>query len=258
MSTETVRLVCVSDTHNVLRQLAPSIPAGDVLVHAGDATMGGRLTEIYEFCEALALLPHQHKVFVAGNHDWALYSSLDVLSRSRGAPSDRSAPSDPVQAQTMLRAVGVTYLEDSGAEVAGLRFWGSPWQPEFCDWAFNLPRGEALRDRWALIPERMDVLVTHGPPRGRGDTVGCERVGCDDLRDAVREKRPRVHVFGHIHEGYGVSRGFPLETSTLSVNASSCDGRYRPVNAPVVLDVGPLGVRVVSPGWAAPASSAVL
>ena len=63
-----------------------------------------------------------------------------------------------------MLGAGVHYLEDSGVEIAGTRWWGSPWQPEFNSWAFNLPRGEPLSEKWALIPDDVDVLVTHSPP----------------------------------------------------------------------------------------------
>ena len=59
-----------------------------------------------------------------------------------------------------------------------MQVWGSPWQPEFCGWAFNLRRGEACAAKWRLIPTATDVLVTHGPPLGHGDLChGGKRVG---------------------------------------------------------------------------------
>jgi Icc-related predicted phosphoesterase len=85
-----------------------------------------------------------------------------------------------------------------------VRFWGSPWQPEYLGWAFNLPRGEALAAKWALIPDGTDVLITHGPPRGIGDWLGQDgRGGCADLLTAVRRVRPLLHLFGHIHQDGG-------------------------------------------------------
>ena len=129
---------------------------------------------------------------------------------------------------------GVTYLEDEEVEIEGLRLWGSPWQPWFYDWAFNLPRGPALRAKWDRIPAGIDVLVTHGPPHGVLDHVGRgEDVGCEELLEAVRRVRPRLHVFGHIHEGYG-----QLERDGVRfVNASTCTLSYDPVNAPILFDL---------------------
>jgi hypothetical protein len=127
----------------------------------------------------------------------------------------------------------VIYLQDSGARVAGLDVWGSPWQPWFHDWAFNLPRGAALAEKWALVPEGVHVLVTHGPPLGVLDRVwDSRRVGCEELARALERIRPRLHLFGHIHEAYGTRR----ENGVLSVNACTCNLFYRAVNPAVVVD----------------------
>jgi hypothetical protein len=126
------------------------------------------------------------------------------------------------------------YLQDEAVEIEGLRIWGSPWQPEFLDWAFNLPRGAALREKWDRIPSGTDVLITHGPPQGVLDRVDeGRREGCADLLNAVARVRPRLHLFGHIHEGYGCLE----RDGTTFVNASICDRAYRPVNPPVVVDL---------------------
>lgn len=208
-----MKIVCLSDTHNKLNQIA--VPDGDVLVHAGDATMGGRHREVYEFAHDMAKLPHKTKIFVAGNHD-------------------RGFQDHPVQYRELLEGAGVIYLEDSGVMIDGLRFWGSPWQPEFCDWAFNLPRGDALAAVWHKIPRSTDVLITHGPPRGILDVAPRGgSVGCDDLLVAVLDKKPKLHVFGHIHEGYGQLRA----GETLFVNASCCTARYEPTNKPIVIEL---------------------
>lgn len=205
-----LRLVCLSDTHNRHAELV--VPDGDVLLHAGDFTGRGTADEVAAFGAFLARLPHREKVVVAGNHDFLFQE-------------------EPERARALLGAV--TYLEDAGARVAGLQIWGSPWQPWFHDWAFNLPRGVALAEKWALVPDKVDVLVTHGPPRGILDrTFYGESVGCEELALALRRIRPRLHLFGHIHEAYGTQR----EGALLSVNACQCDLRYRPVQPPVVID----------------------
>lgn len=86
--------------------------------------------------------------------------------------------------------------------VEGLRIYGSPWQPEYGNWAFNLDRGAPLKAKWDLIPEGVDILITHGPPKGFGGQTREGDVGCDDLLEAVNRVKPLIHVFGHIHEGY--------------------------------------------------------
>eukprot|EP00727_Mastigamoeba_balamuthi_P002747 m51a1_g1247 hypothetical protein (251) ;mRNA; r:12489-13320 len=225
-----VRLVLVSDTHEKAARLA--VPPGDVLVHAGDWTYTGSPRAIAGFAGWLRAQPHAHKVVVAGNHD----VTMDAAHYERAWQRYHAANvrADAEAAARVLRAE-CTYLENSSAEVCGLKFWGSPGSPEFCDWAFNLV-GEQLEATWALIPADADVVVTHGPALGHGDvTDRGDNVGCGLLLRRLLEVRPALHVAGHIHEGYGVSE----EHGITFVNASSVDLRYKPVNKPVVVDVAP-------------------
>jgi predicted phosphodiesterase len=206
-----VRLVLISDTHG--RHHFP-IPPGDVLVHAGDGSSHGTLEELARWADFLRRQLHEIKIVIAGNHD-------------------RGFEQQPEQARALFE--GIDYLEDDGCERAGLRFWGSPWQPAYMSWAFQLPRGQALATRWEMIPDDVDVLITHGPPHGVLDRTWDGRVvGCEALREAVTARvKPRLHVFGHIHEGYGFER----LAGTLFANACTCDRTYRAVNAPLVIDV---------------------
>lgn len=208
-----MKLVCLSDTHS-LHWNIPDIPDGDVLIHAGDSLGQGTLDNIEDFNDWLGTLPHRHKIVVAGNHDWAFQD-------------------EPEQARELLS--NAIYLEDSGVEIDGVRFWGSPWTPTFMNWAFMLDRGQPLRDAWALIPDNTDVLITHGPPHGSGDAtfIGSSNVGCVDLLERIDELRLKAHIFGHIHEGYGV---YPRRGTTL-INASACTEWYEPTNPPVVFSL---------------------
>ena len=206
-----MRIVCLSDTHDLHREL--TVPDGDLLLHAGDATMKGTPAQIEAFDRWLGTLPHPHKVVIAGNHDWAFQRT-------------------PATARAMIR--NARYLEDEETTVAGLRIWGSPWQPWFFDWAFNLQRGAEIAAKWALIPAGIDVLITHGPPLGILDrTSRGDDAGCADLLAAVQRVRPKLHLFGHIHEGYGVVE----RDGTRFVNASNCSERYQPVQPPIVVDL---------------------
>ena len=217
-----MRLVCISDTHMCHR--GHSLPEGDVLIHAGDATNRGTSDEVEHFLDWFESHAHQHKVLIAGNHDW-LYQR------------------QPDMAQQLLAAhTGITYLEDSGTEIDGLAFWGSPWQPEFLEWAYNLPRGgDALRKVWAKIPVGTDVLITHGPPHGILDQVdGGQHLGCEELRTRLAAVKPRVHIYGHIHSGYGVAQS----SVTTWVNACSCNEVCQLVHRPVVLDITPETIKV--------------
>lgn len=175
-------IVTISDTHG--RHERVDVPDGDILIHAGDLTRGGLKTELKDFNEYLGRLPHDHKLIIAGNCDAAIEDNPD-------------------QARQILD--NATYLQDDAVDIEGLTFWGSPWQPEFLNMAFNLKRGDELADKWAAIPEETDVLITHGPPRGILDeTSSGDAVGDTALRDRIREVRPGLHVFGHIHEAAGV------------------------------------------------------
>lgn len=206
-----MRIVAVADTHLFHHELG--VPDGDVFIHAGDMCRGGDLAELAEAAEHIRSLPHRHKIVVAGNHDWAF--------------------SDAPEKARALLGPDVVYLQDSGVTLEGVLFWGSPWQPEYNGWAFNVPRGAPLAAKWALIPSTTHVLVTHGPPFGIGDrsSMGGEREGCRDLRDRVFEVAPRLHLFGHIHEDGGA---FPMG-GIMFVNVTTWECE-RP---PSVIDLDP-------------------
>jgi len=126
------------------------------------------------------------------------------------------------------------FLEDENVEVMGLKIYGSPWQPDFSQSAFCLQRGDQLRNKWANIPEDVQVLVTHAPPHGVGDLCNGwgGRAGCEDLLKRVTKfVQPKLHIFGHIHEGYGVY----TNGKTTFVNAATVGPGYIPVNPPIVI-----------------------
>lgn len=210
-----MKLVCISDTHS-LHWRIPEIPDGDVFIHAGDCLGQGTLENIEDFNDWLGTLPHRHKIVIAGNHDWA-FQETPELAR-----------------QALTNAI---YLQDSGVEIEGVRFWGSPWTPTFMDWAFMLERGEPLNQKWRLIPGNTDVLITHGPPRGIGDEANMgfksQNVGCADLLACIQELALKVHIFGHIHEGYGEYQ----QGQAKLINASTCNARYEPRNPPIVMEI---------------------
>lgn len=232
---DAVRFVCVSDTHNSIAQMRHKIPPGDVLIHAGDFTRRGLVAEVVEFDLFMAQLPHRYKLVIAGNHELSFdpattgyWEDFVVGNFAHSTPQDKAR-----HAKRFL--THCTYLEDSQAIVYGIKVYGSPWQPCYHNWAFNLVRGQPLLDFWNRIPDDTDVLVTHTPPVGHGDLCIYNRhVGCVELLSVVQRRvRPRYHVFGHIHEAYGVT----TDGQTTFINASICDVKYRPVNAPVLFDL---------------------
>ena len=195
----TVTVVAMADTHGFHGKLV--VPDGDVLIHAGDLTQRGTRPQLEAVRDWLKSLPHAHKVVVAGNHDFLLED-------------------EPGAARDLFR--DFIYLEDAEATVAGLRVWGSPWQPWFHDWAFNLHRGAPIDAKWRLIPEGLDVLVTHGPPAHYGDRCFDGReVGCEDLLRHLGRARPRFHLFGHIHEARGQWQ--VGETRVCNVTTAECE-----------------------------------
>jgi predicted phosphohydrolase len=219
-----MRLVAVADTHTFQDDLG-TIPDGDVFVHAGDLLRRGTLDELTGVAAWLKRLPHRRKVLVAGNHDW-------VFARERNAALELLGPT-------------IVYLEDEGVTLDGVTLWGSPWQPEYHAWAFNLERGAELAEKWALIPEGTDLLVTHCPPHGYGDRSTVPgRLGCEDLLRAVDRVQPALHLFGHIHQDGGFwTRG---TTTLANVTTWECE---RPAT---VLDFDPQ-TRSVAPVSVPPA-----
>lgn len=183
-----MKICAVADVHmNEHGRHSLATPAADVLVVAGDLTLRGRPLELYRFRDWLVEQPQKHKVVIAGNHDFCLEKKTQQQD-----------------SELTLSGDGIVYLRDQEITIDGVRFWGTPWQPWFHDWAFNLRRGEEIRKKWDLIPDGIDVLVTHGPPFGYGDLVSDgERVGCEDLIKAVDRVKPKLHFFGHIHEDVG-------------------------------------------------------
>ena len=237
----TTRIVLMSDTHGRHRQV-PLPKSADVLIHAGDLTQRGEAGTLQDLANYLADLQQQRQgtprfqrvILIAGNHDVTLQPSF-YQRQQRYA---RVRPMDCEKAVQALKA-SCTYLEDKSCSLwpnsCGLRVYGSPWSPEFGEWAFTKPLGE-MEPLWQAIPDDTDILITHGPPYKRGDQVHRhEHVGCPALLDHVQRRvKPRLHVFGHIHE----ERGWVgYDGQTLFVNASNVDLRYRPIQPCIVVDV---------------------
>jgi len=206
-----MRLVIISDTHMTHSYL--TMPKGDMLIFAGDMCCYGRGKEAISFIEWMEALPYKHKVAICGNHDWTFYRDRNF-------------------GQKKFKDTGIHYLQDSSVTIDGIKIYGSPWQPEFNDWAFNLPRGEELAEKWSKIPDDTDILVTHSPPDGILDNIGGLPVGCIDLHRRVLEVTPRFHVFGHIHTQYGIR----YRNNVVYVNASIVDDYNTKTNDPITLD----------------------
>ena len=191
-----MKVVATSDLHGHL----PTFPNGDLLIVAGDLSIFGEKGELMMFARWLDNQPFEHIVVIGGNHDKYLTHKVNPFKKAH-------------------------YLLNSGIEIKGLKIWGSPITPRFQDWYFMKDRGPPIRQVWNKIPKDMDILITHGPPYGILDKNNRgQNTGCRDLLDAVMNRPPKVHVFGHIHEAYGSQR--ILGISTHFFNCSYLDENY--------------------------------
>lgn len=236
-----IRFVFLSDTHSQVEKLTDFVPLGDVVIHAGDFTQIGLPAAIQKFDEFLGSLPHKRKIVIAGNHDLTL--DVDMVKTRRDHLYNAFHITD-IKFEKKLGELQVSssrellksciYLLDSAVSVCGIKIHGSPWQPFFGDWGFNLPRGEACLEKWNMIPDDTDILVTHGPALGHGDSCfDGQRAGCVELLSTIQTRvRPRYHLFGHIHEAYGMT----TDGQTTFINGSNCTLRYKPQNPPIVFD----------------------
>jgi len=233
-----VRVVCMSDTHSKTHLMKYEIPFGDIFIHAGDFTSCGEMEEVKDFNKWLGQLPHRFKIVIAGNHELSFDPNFSYQNRenisSLGYTSDLI--SQVIQQKDNKKYLtNCIYLEDSMTECFGLKIYGSPWQPVYGGWAFNIPRGQHCLDKWNQIPNDIDILVTHSPPLGHGDHC-CSgvRAGCVELLSTVQNRvKPKYHIFGHVHEGYGIT----TDGKIIYINASSCNLQYLPVNHPIIFDI---------------------
>jgi Icc-related predicted phosphoesterase len=210
------KITFISDTHTKHKHLTNDLPGGDILIHCGDISSRGYMTEIKNFLEWFdGIKGYEHKIFIAGNHDFGFQDN-------------------PKECAKLLQDYPtVTYLEDSSVIVDGIKIYGSPWQPRFHNWAFNVNRGWDIAQKWEKIPQDTDILITHGPSLGILDITNIsERVGCEDLYKRVMEINPKVHAFGHIHSSYGMKE---MDGMTF-INASNLGEDYLYQNDPITLD----------------------
>jgi len=217
-----MKLVIISDTHTLQLGMIHQVPDGDVLIHCGDISNRGAHYDIEDFLEWFSAFPHKHKIFIGGNHDFGLQYRRPDVQKMLVDYSDR-----------------ITYLDNDETVIDGVKFWGSPWTPEFYKWAFMYKRGEEAAEIWKQIPNDTNVLITHGPPMTNTfldftvyDSIN---VGCEELAKRIEElPNLKVHCFGHIHEGYGMVEH---EKGFMMINASTCTLRYQPTNKPVEIDI---------------------
>lgn len=224
-----MKVTCVSDLHGEY----PDLEGGDLLIVAGDLTAADTQNQHMEFLSWISAQPYRKKIWIAGNHD-------NYLIGTKFIP---------------IKDLGLEYLCDSGTEFEGLKIWGSPWTKNFtgqnpkCK-AFGLDLDVQMMEKWQLIPPDTDILITHTPPFGVLDRSNrhSRRFGCPKLADKLINMHGlELHVFGHIHGGYGNQHQAyygmspwdenPTPMGHLSVNASIMDEDYEPVNKPITIEL---------------------
>jgi Icc-related predicted phosphoesterase len=213
------RITFISDTHNKHNSLTGFLPGGDLLICSGDISGRGSITEIENFMKWFDEIDnYDTKVFIAGNHDFGFENENEKLIG------------------LLTGYKNIDYLQDERMDLwdgndEQLVIYGTPWQPEFHNWAFNLPRGEKLKEKWDKIPVDVDILITHSPPFGKLDFVKYNNinVGCEELMKRIGKIKPKINVFGHIHEGFG----YVFDGNTHFINASVLNERYEFRNRPV-------------------------
>jgi Icc-related predicted phosphoesterase len=202
-----VKFLHLSDTHNHHRFLT-DLPAADMIIHAGDVSMAGSGAEVMDFINWFGSLDYKYKIFIAGNHD----DCLDGKARER--------------IQKFLPA-NMYYLYNSGVEIENIRFWGIPF---FMSCELEL---EHYYRALESIPCDTDVLITHRPPYGILDMSDNITYGCPDLLQTVLKIKPKFHLFGHIHDAYGMEKS----KTTTFVNGALMSEDYRLANEARVFEI---------------------
>lgn len=210
---------CISDLHGHY----PELEGGGLLIVAGDLTASHTYKEYMEFLQWLNVQNYQKCIYIEGNHDD--FCMIHIIP-------------DFEECAKIGLTFKLTHLRDCGTEFEGLKIWGSPWTHLFpgvnpkCT-AFMLPE-EELTAKWELIPDDVDILVTHSPPFTiRDKTARGQQVGSPSLLAChIARIRPKLWVFGHIHEGYGQEGPYEWN-NTIYVNASIMNECYDPVNKPI-------------------------
>ncbi len=207
-----MKIICISDQHGLL----PAVPKADVLVIAGDICpvhnhkVGFQRNWLNtKFLSWIDKLPVSKVFMTWGNHDWA--GEHDYQSGIKWATPGK-----------------LTLLVDEAQTYHGLKFYGTPWQREFCNWAFNLTEAQ-LAEKYALIPDDADVVISHGPPYGTGDN----ELGSPSLTARLDAIQPALAVFGHIHCAAGIYH----HGESLYANAAIVDEMYQYAQRPIAVTI---------------------
>lgn len=214
-----MNIIAISDTHGY----EPVLPDGDVLIHAGDICSYGTEREFLDGIDWISSQNHTRKIYCPGNHDIFVQNNF-VLCRDR------------------CDDVGIDLVSSGTVSIDGIKIQCHSWTPEFCNWAYMMPRNK-LKDYWRNNLTASDILVTHGPPAGIYDAVNGVPAGCSWLWKSLPRVKPKIHVFGHIHEGHGGRKVKKWDDGSETFFANICylDEKYWPHGDPILalsLDYG--------------------
>lgn len=218
-----MKIVAISDTHN--RQNKLVIPECDILIHAGDWTSRGYRHEIRDFAKWLdKQVQCSEIVLIPGNHELEFENHL------------------PASLEWFKEECPWAHLLiNESIAIDGIKIYGSPITPFFCDWAWNKHRGDQIQPYWDAIPDDTNILITHGPPYGILDqttyadgTIREDRLGCYQLMNRIKQlKDLDLHFFGHIHAPGGTQKHID---GVSYYNAAICDECYYPSNPITIVE----------------------
>lgn len=190
-----MKIAAFSDCHWLYKDIK-EFPKADILIFAGDwCGLGIYSKETLDFMAWLNELPYKHKIIIPGNHDKFVELNEQTC-------------------KDLFKQIDATLLIDEGINIKGLSIYGSPWCPFFNNWAYMLPE-EQLKWKFKYIPEKLDILITHTPPMGICDPTN---YGSKELLKRVKKVKPKYHIFGHNHGGYG----YDFQINTKFYNVSVC------------------------------------
>lgn len=207
-----MKIACLSDTHEKHSKIN-EFPEADIFIFAGDFTNRGSLRSADQFNQWLGSLPYEHNIVICGNHE----IGFDHKSKE--------------EIQKILS--NAIYLDQNFVEINGVKIWGEPRQPEFRNWAFN-KKFDDMKNCWELIPDDIDILLTHGPPKDYGDRTSDGRnVGCVYLNQFIKKNKIPYIVCGHIHEARGQ---YNMYDSSVVLNVSAINNKdYSIIDNPIVV-----------------------
>jgi len=230
---DAIRLMCFSDTHgrhnNIKKE---NIHQCDIAICAGDFSLWGNPSEVRSFLTFIKGLPAKHKIIIAGNLDLTFDKERLSLFSQTFEENEFGDDTNSIKDE-FINDQSVNYLENSSIELEGIKFYGSPYTPNFGDFGFPTYSNTA-EDVWSNIPLNTDVLITHGPPHLILDRTNSGfRAGCPFLRKRIEQVVPSLVLFGHIHEAHGCEK----IGDTIYSNVSVVDFNRYVVHSPTYFDI---------------------